>query len=231
MPMLGGQSTQQWEIQGPLVVLAQPSTGYGHIGFCPKTWEVPVACSRGPRGYREEEFQAGLWLLPSEYGMGGIRAGRGTQEISPQRGEDISSVTHLFRWYQDLSLQPVQHPSLGLLQVCCYVFMHSACLTSPIPPHPASMAETRRTLKMAVTNGFTPPLLRHSLLGCPQKRLSGPGSKRQGGFWSTALRSPCIWHILNSLPGEGANTTYSEDNLHCGLSLNSPPPTTSEAWQ
>lgn len=107
MPMLGGQSIQQWERQSPLVVLAQPSTGYGHIGSCPKTWEVPVACSRGPRGYREKEFQAGLWLLPSEYGISGIRAGRGTQESSPQRGGDISSVTHLFRWYQDLSLQPV----------------------------------------------------------------------------------------------------------------------------
>lgn len=52
------------------------------------------------------------------------------------------------------------------------------------------MGEPRISLKMAELNGLIPPLLRHSLVGCPCRRLSGPGSRRLGSFWPIALRYP-----------------------------------------
>lgn len=61
MPMLGGQSTQQWEIQGPLVVLAQPLTGYGHIGSFLKTWEVPEGLEATER--RSSKLGSGSYLV------------------------------------------------------------------------------------------------------------------------------------------------------------------------
>jgi hypothetical protein len=50
------------------------------------------------------------------------------------------------------------------------------------------MGEPRISLKMAELNDLIPSLLRHSLVGCPWRRLSGPGSRRLGGFWPIALR-------------------------------------------